>query len=103
MPLIRPGFILVLNEVDVSASLNIRKHEQPNRQLRGLASNKLLPRPHHLTETGGQSSTNEFYFDTFSETTHNIAKLVEWKTTTTPTVNFQNDPPRQCGWFDESN
>ena len=89
------GVRLTLNGVDVSSRLSISGSTN-NRTVSysGLASNKLYHANITLTETGGKSSTNDFYFDTFSESyITNVAKLVEVEDYNYSNGQYQNDPP----------
>lgn len=93
---IEPSAIrLMLNEADVSAGLSITG--APNSRsvtYSGLTSNTLYHARITLIETGGKTSTNDFYFDTFSESfITNAAKLVEVEDYNYSDGEFQNDPP----------
>lgn len=86
---------LLLNGADVSSALNI-SGTASNRTVSytGLASNKLYQARIVLTETGGKSSTNDFYFDTFSESfvTSSAVKIVEAEDFNYSAGQYQNSP-----------
>lgn len=93
---IEPSAIQVtLNGTDVSANLNISgSANNRNVSYSGLASNRLYHARIVLTETGGKSSTNEFYFDTFSENfLTNSTKIVEAEDYNYSNGQYQNDAP----------
>jgi len=90
------GIHLVLNGVDVSSNLTISGITNSRSvSYSGLVSNKLYQARIVLAETGGKTSTNEFYFDTFSEAyvTSSAVKMVEAEDYNYDTAGFQNDPP----------
>lgn len=89
------GIQLRLNGTDVSSSLIISGLTNSRSvSYNSLASNTVYQARITLTEIGGKSSTNEFYFDTFSESyITNFAKLVEAEDYNYSNGLFQNDPP----------
>lgn len=97
------GIHLMLNAVDVSPILIISGSTNSRSvSYNGLAGNKLYQARITLTETGGKSSTNDFYFDTFSEGyITNTAKLVEVEDYNYSNGGYTNDPPPSG--FDSSN
>jgi len=89
------GIQLSFNGADVSSSLVISGTTNSRTvSYSGLTSNTVYQARITLTETGGKSSTNDFYFDTFSESyITNVAKLVEVEDYNYSNGQFQNDPP----------
>ncbi len=89
------GIHLMLNGADVSSSLVVSgAANSRNVSFSGLASNAVYQARITLTEAGGKSSTNDFYFDTFSESyITNATKLVEVEDYNYSNGLFQNDPP----------
>jgi hypothetical protein len=87
---------LFLNGSDVSSSLDISgSTNSRNVSYSGLTSNKLYQARITLTEAGGKSSTNEFHFDTFSESyiTSSAVKMVEAEDYNYENGGYTNDPP----------
>lgn len=86
---------LTLNGADVSSSLVVTgSPNNRNVSYGGLASNQVYWARITLTETSGKSSTNDFHFDTFSESfVTNIAKIVEAEDYNYSNGQYQNDPP----------
>lgn len=93
------GVQLWLNGQNVSPLLSIGG--SPNNRtvsFNGLTSNRIYHAVVRLTETGGKSSTNEFWFDTFTESyLTNFAKVVEAEdynyNSNYISGQYQNDPP----------
>lgn len=94
-PIEPSGIQLILNGTDGSGNLNITGTQNSrNVSYNGLASNRLYHARIVLTETGGKSSANEFYFDTFSESfLTNSTKIVEAEDYNYSNGQYQNDPP----------
>lgn len=89
------GIQLMLNGTIVSSNLVVTgTANSRNVSYSGLASNTVYQARITLTDAGGKSSTNDFYFDTFSESyITNIAKLVEVEDYNYSNGQFQNNPP----------
>lgn len=89
------GIQMWLNGVDVSSSLSVGG--TPNNRtisFNGLTSNQLYHAAIRLVESGGKASTNEFWFDTFSESyLTNSAKVVEAEDYNYNSGQYQDDPP----------
>lgn len=89
------GIQMWLNGQDVSSLLSISG--APNNRtvtFNGLTSNQLYHAAIRLVESGGKASTNEFWFDTFSESyLTNHAKLVEAEDYNYSSGQYQDDPP----------
>lgn len=90
------GIRLLLNGSDVSSALSISGPAN-NRSVsyQGLASNRAYEARITVSEIGGKASTNDFFFDTFSESyvTSSVVKLVQAEDYNYDGGKYQDDPP----------